>query len=214
MLFPSARSVPSFGWIAAARAFLLGAVFSVDTGRAEAATTTRSHASDAATAAGFQRLVLPHLDAAYSLARYLTRDATASEDIVQDAYLKAFRGFSTFRGGDARAWILAIVRNATRDWQSRQRTERHYVATPAAQTDDDTLSTDAIEMIAAEIESAESVLVRDGEDQRVRAAIELIPDRLREVLILREMEDSILSRDPRRHTIADRDSHVATGAGT
>ncbi|WP_040846940.1 sigma factor, partial [Nitrospirillum viridazoti] len=62
----------------------------------------------------FQDQVLIHLDAAYGLARYMTRDPVAAEDIVQDAFLRAHRAFDGFRGGDARAWLLTIVRNNVR----------------------------------------------------------------------------------------------------
>ncbi|WP_245586640.1 sigma-70 family RNA polymerase sigma factor [Pleomorphomonas oryzae] len=180
---------PRPDWVQMLRAFLLSLVFATPSGNANTAAGVRSPVPDAAAAADFQRLILPHLDAAYSLARYLTRDAIASDDIVQEAYLKAFRHFSGFRGGDPRAWILTIVRNTTRDWQASQRMERRYIAPLPIASDDEDLRPDAIETIAAEIESAEAMLERDGEDRRIRAVIELIPDRLREVLVLREMED-------------------------
>ena len=67
--------------------------------------------SESERAERFRQTILPHLDAAYALARYLTRDPTAAEDIVQDAFLRAFRGFETWRGEAPRAWLLAIVRN-------------------------------------------------------------------------------------------------------
>ena len=63
--------------------------------------------------------MLPHLDGAYNLARYLTRDAVLSEDVVQDAVLRAFRAFDNFRGGSARAWLFAIVRNCASTALSR-----------------------------------------------------------------------------------------------
>src|SRR5436305_854049 len=62
----------------------------------------------------FQQLILPHLDGAYNLARFLTRDPALSEDVVQDAVLRAFRAFGQFRGGSSRAWLFAIVRNCAR----------------------------------------------------------------------------------------------------
>ena len=66
----------------------------------------------------FRQLVLPHLDGAYNLARYLTRDPALSEDVVQDAVLRAFRAFDQFRGGSPRAWLFAIVRNCCRTAQA------------------------------------------------------------------------------------------------
>jgi len=59
----------------------------------------------------FEQAVLPHLDAAYNLARWLTRSERDAEDVVQESYLRAFRFFAGFRGGDARAWLMRIVRN-------------------------------------------------------------------------------------------------------
>src|SRR5881628_1321199 len=67
----------------------------------------------------FRHEILPHLDGAYNLARYLTRDPVLSEDAVQDAMLRAFRSFGQFRGTSPRAWLFAIVRNCCRTAQSR-----------------------------------------------------------------------------------------------
>src|SRR5438552_11426013 len=64
----------------------------------------------------FEQEVLPHLDAAYNLARWLTRNDQDAEDVVQDAYLRAFRFFAGFHGGNSRSWLLAIVRNTAYTW--------------------------------------------------------------------------------------------------
>ena len=88
--------------------------------------------------AAFTRIVLPHLDAAYNLARFLARDADAADDIVQDAFLRAFRAFGGFRGGDARAWLLAIVRNCARGWaneRARAGADARAVSTPVPSED-------------------------------------------------------------------------------
>src|SRR5438105_13172028 len=78
------------------------------------------------TAHRFAAEVLPCLDAAYSLARWLVRDEHAAEDVVQDAYLRAFRYFHSFRGGDARPWLLGIVRNCCHSWHAqRKRSQDH-----------------------------------------------------------------------------------------
>lgn len=69
----------------------------------------------------FERATLPHLDAAYNLARWLTRDPHAAEDAVKDAYLRAAKSFATFRGGDGRAWLLTVVRRAAYDWLAKSR---------------------------------------------------------------------------------------------
>src|SRR5436305_14845516 len=68
--------------------------------------------------AEFNRLIVPHLDGAYNLARYLTRDATLAEDVVQDAMVRAFRAFPQFRGGSPRPWLFALVRNCCRTAQA------------------------------------------------------------------------------------------------
>jgi hypothetical protein len=70
-------------------------------------------------AALFEKTMLPHLDAAYNLARWLTRNEHDAEDIVQEAYLRAFRFFDGFRGGDGRSWLLAVVRNTALTWLRR-----------------------------------------------------------------------------------------------
>jgi RNA polymerase sigma-70 factor (ECF subfamily) len=75
----------------------------------------------------FERIVLPHLDDAYTLARYLLRDEHDAQDVVQDAVLRALRYFDGYREGDARAWLLAIVRNCCLTWQRRHRGDRLVV---------------------------------------------------------------------------------------
>ena len=69
----------------------------------------------------FNEIAVPHLDAAYNLARWLTRNEHDAEDVVQEAYMRAFRFFDGYRGGDARAWILKIVRHTCFTWLSRNR---------------------------------------------------------------------------------------------
>src|SRR5438876_12106917 len=72
----------------------------------------------------FERVVLPHLDDAYTLARYLLRDEHDAQDVVQDAVLRALRHFDGYRQGDARAWLLAIVRNCCLTWHTKHRADR------------------------------------------------------------------------------------------
>jgi RNA polymerase sigma factor (sigma-70 family) len=128
----------------------------------------------------FRLLIAPHIDAAYSLARYLARDTAAAEDIAQEALLKAFRNLETLRGGEARPWLLAIVRNTYFDW--RRRESDRLVTGPAAevamaQTPDDAQP------------SAETALIRRGDVAALRAAIEAIPEPFREALVLRDLEE-------------------------
>jgi len=76
----------------------------------------------------FERLALPHLDAAFNLAFWLVRSEADAEDIVQDAYVRAFRGFHGFAGTDARPWLLAIVRNAAYRWLSNRRRSANVIS--------------------------------------------------------------------------------------
>lgn len=122
----------------------------------------------------FRRLVLPYLDQAYAFARFLARDAALAEDIVQDAFLKAYRAFSGFRGGDPRAWLFAIVRTTFHSSQRRRA---------------DLADLDDAPELASDAESAEAALVRQGEIAGLRAAIEALPEPFRETLVLRELEE-------------------------
>ena len=124
--------------------------------------------------AEFARLALPHLDAAYALARWLVRDRVAAEDVVQEAMLRALSYFASFRGGDARAWLLRIVRNAAYDRLARRREE------PLGP------GHDALPDPAADPEAEFAA----GEDRaRLHAALATLPVELRECLVLRELEE-------------------------
>jgi RNA polymerase sigma factor (sigma-70 family) len=127
----------------------------------------------------FRELIGPHIDAAYSLARYLARDPVAAEDIAQEALLKAFRNLGSLRG-PPKPWLLAIVRNAYFDW--RRAGDARTVTGPAA------------EVALAETpdsgqEDAEAQLIRQGDADALRAAIEQVPEPFREALILRDLEE-------------------------
>lgn len=126
----------------------------------------------------FEAQALPHLDAAYNLARWLARPPLDAEDIVQDAMLRAFRAFDDFRGGDVKPWLLAIVRNCCRNAGSDTRRRAH---TPLP--DDDGGA------IASGDDDPEVQAARASESRKLNAAIALLPDEFREVLILREMEE-------------------------
>jgi RNA polymerase sigma-70 factor (ECF subfamily) len=134
-----------------------------------------------AAAQGFDGTVLIHLDAAYSLARYLTRDGDAAEDVVQEAVLKAHRGFAGFRGGDAKAWLLTIVRREFIDWSNARRAGRAVFADAEPAVVEETVS--------SEDDSAETLLLRQGEIGAVRRAIEALPEPFREAIVLRELEE-------------------------
>ena len=120
----------------------------------------------------FEHLVLPHLDAAFNLARWLTRSTPEAEDVVQEALLRALRSFDGFRGGDARPWLMAIVRNC------------HFTAMkqkkPSAPLSEDH---------AAPEPDPEAAALSSDRARKLTAAIAGLPPEFREALVLREMED-------------------------
>jgi RNA polymerase sigma factor (sigma-70 family) len=126
----------------------------------------------------FEQSVLPHLDAAYNLARWLTRNDHDAQDVTQEACLRAFRFFDGYQGGSMRAWLLTIVRNTCYTWLHQNRT-------PAVD-----------EVFDEEIHSAESpasanpeiLTLASANKETLRRALEELPDVYREVLILREIE--------------------------
>ena len=125
----------------------------------------------------FEESVLPHLDAAYNLARWLTRNDQDAQDAVQEACLRAFRFFPSFHGGDARAWLMKIVRNACYTWLHANRP-----LLEAAEFDENLIPPDCC------APNPEEVLLQDDSGTLVRRALENLPPNFREVLILRELE--------------------------
>src|SRR5262249_41335043 len=133
----------------------------------------------------FESAVLPHARAAFSLARWLTRDAHDAEDVVQEAWLRAFKYFEGFEGGDVRAWFLAIVRNAFHRWrEKRERIER--VRADAALDDESDRAVAAA--AASRADDPAETTVRASEREQVNRAIGELPLEYREVLVLRELE--------------------------
>ena len=124
----------------------------------------------------FEQAVLPYLDKAYNLARWLTHNEQDAEDVAQEAYLRAFRFFPGFRGGDARAWLLKIVRNTCYTWLRANRRMRD-----ATEFDETLFSPDARA-------NPEEVVLQNDSCTLARKALEKIPTNFREVLILRELE--------------------------
>ena len=127
----------------------------------------------------FESMVLPHLDAAYTLARYLTRNDHDAEDVVQDAYLRALRYFDGFRGepSSARAWVLAIVRKTAYTWR-----RRHH---------SDTLGTEFNEELHSDSvadEHPEATLLKRDAGESLTRALDRLPIEFREVIVLRELE--------------------------
>ena len=128
--------------------------------------------------ASFEEAVLPHVDAAYNLAHWLTRNDTDAEDVVQESYLRAFKFFGGFRGEDGRSWLLAIVRNTCYTWMQRNRSPELMVPV------DDELP----ELESADL-SPEALLIQKADTLMVRRALEELPVEFREVLVLRELEE-------------------------
>jgi RNA polymerase sigma factor (sigma-70 family) len=134
--------------------------------------------------ARFAQIVLPRMDEAYRLARWMTGSATDAEDVVQEACLRAYRSIETFAEGNARAWFLTIVRNACYTWLQKHR--------PGATTfiDDldptSRLSIESGTLLREAPPTPEEVLIAKTEAARLVAAIEALPLLLREALVLRE----------------------------
>ncbi len=125
--------------------------------------------------AQFEQIVLSHLDAAYNLARWLTKDDHDAEDVVQEACLRAFRFFDGFHGGDSRAWLLTIVRHTCYTWLRKNRA--HEIASFDEELD--SVETEA---------GPEELLLQRVDGQALRKALEGLPVEYREVIILRELE--------------------------
>ncbi len=134
--------------------------------------------------ARFERVALPQLDAAFNLARWLTGNDRDAEDVVQEAYLRAFRYFDGYRGGDGRSWMLSIVRRTAFTWLERN---RRPGTVPFEEFD-------ASEMPAADGGSAppddpEQSAIRSADRRRLGELIAALPAQFRDVLVLRELED-------------------------
>jgi RNA polymerase sigma factor (sigma-70 family) len=134
----------------------------------------------------FRELMLPHLDAAYNFARYLTGDATAAEDVTQEAFLRAFKAFDTYRTGAPRAWLFAIVRNCWRDRVGEQVRRDRVVMSEVALSE---AQAAAVAAVADERDTPESGLARAREIDTVRGVIATLPEPFRETIVLREMEE-------------------------
>ena len=123
----------------------------------------------------FEEVTLPHIDAAYNLARWLTRDPSDADDVVQEAYLRAFKFFDGFRGGDSRAWILKIVRNTCYTWLRKNRPSEIV-----AEFDEELHEADTVD--------SESRLIENVNRQLLRSLLEEIPPGFREIVVMRDIE--------------------------
>jgi len=134
----------------------------------------------------FERIMMPHLQAAHDLARWLMRHPQEADDAVQEAYLRAFRAFDGYVGGNARAWILAIIRNTCMTRLSRLRSNSKVVLLDVATLDRDPATAEALRDPAR---AADDMLVSENDRKRVHAALRKLPEFYREVLIMREFDE-------------------------
>jgi RNA polymerase sigma-70 factor (ECF subfamily) len=151
-------------------------------GLGEVPTPSRDESFKAA--GSFEAVVLPHLDAAYNLARWLMRDSAAAEDVVQEAMLRALTYFAGFKGVNPRAWLLQIVRNAAYTSQSL---DRGVQLVPIAETAEPGVV--AEDDLVSDADDPEVALIRARGERQVRGMIAALPIELREPLILRELEE-------------------------
>jgi RNA polymerase sigma factor (sigma-70 family) len=123
----------------------------------------------------FETQVVPHMGAAYNLARWLTRNDHDAEDVVQEAYLRAFRFWESFRGADPRAWLLAIVRNTCFTWLQQNRK-------PSLELPEDMPDLNSVSS------NPEALLLANVDAEMLRRAVEELPIEFREAIVLRELE--------------------------
>ncbi len=121
---------------------------------------------------------MPYLDSAYNLARWLVRDVHDAQDLVQEAYLRAFRFFDSFHGEDGRSWLLAIVRNTCYDWLRKNRRSG-----PMIDLEGD------LDSLADQRPNAEAMQLREADRRLIQDCLEQLPPEYREVLVLRELEE-------------------------
>jgi len=132
---------------------------------------------DQSKAIRFEEIALPHLSAAYNLARWLVHNQHDAEDLVQEAYLRAFKFFGGYYGGDSRAWLLTIVRNTCYTWLQQNRVLR--LADPIE---------DKLDEVGLDFADPEILLLQSVDAQIVRHALQELPVEFREIVVMREME--------------------------
>lgn len=132
----------------------------------------------------FEQSVLPHLDAAYNLARWLTRNDHDAEDVVQEAFMRAMRYFDRLKGDDARPWLLAIVRNTCYTWLQKNRP-----AELVTFDDSDALEAAIESSGSPAVATPEVIVLQTANRKLVNQALEELPVTYREVIVMREIED-------------------------
>ncbi len=127
--------------------------------------------------ARFEQTILPHLDAAYNLARWLTRNQHDAEDVAQEACLRAFKFFDNFRGGDGRVWLLTIVRNTCYTWLRQNRPQG------AISSFDEKIHTPD-----SDASNPATLALQSANDKMLRQSLEELPTEFREIVVLRDLE--------------------------
>lgn len=136
----------------------------------------------------FEEITLRHFDAAYNLARWLTRNDHDAEDVVQEAYLRALRFFGGFRGSEGRPWLLTIVRHTCYSWMEKNRPAEVSAGFDESASAADRTGFDP-DMMAADGGNPEAIALQNAHRRILNQAIAALPLGFREVLILRELED-------------------------
>ena len=133
--------------------------------------------------ARFRRIVMPHIDEAYRLAHWLTGNRTDAEDVVQDASLRAFRAIREYAGGNARSWVLSIVRNTAYSWLRKNRSSAVVIV-----EDLEAVERERAEPVEIQVETPEASLIAKADAEQLRTAIAALPMPFRETLVLRDLE--------------------------
>ena len=165
--------VTGFGW----NKFQVKVILSSDDGQ-EPVSLPMGFSMNGSVHARFTREILPHLDAAYSLVRWMVRNDHDAEDIIQEALVKAMRFIDGYEGINARGWLLAIVRNTTYEWVKR------YGLEELSSMDQDS----EVQRVAHQA-TPDAALMKEEQGELVRSVVQRLPLHLREVLMLREVED-------------------------
>ena len=138
----------------------------------------------------FERTIMPHMDAAYNLARWLTRNDSDAQDVVQDAYLRAFKYFDSFQGENPSAWLLAIVRNTCFTWMRRNRPTEEVVGSESLDEDNAGNAEPLLGGGSRQLATDPETLLIEGRDRtQVNELVAKLPVEFREVIVLREIQD-------------------------
>jgi RNA polymerase sigma-70 factor, ECF subfamily len=138
----------------------------------------------------FEHVIMPQLDAAYNLARWLTRNDSDAQDVVQDAYLRAFKYFDSFKGGNPLPWLLAIVRNTCFAWMRRNRPSEEVVSSEPIEDDTAGNAEPLIGSGSRQLATdPETLLIESRARVQINDIVAKLPSEFREVVVLREIED-------------------------